>query len=314
MTLSPIALFVYNRPFHFKKAISSIKQCNLSDKSDLYIFSDGPKIGDDFYTNEIHDVRKIIREVDGFKNITIIEQENNIGLANSVINGIDLIIRKYGKVIVLEDDLIVSKSFLTYMNSALNKYANDQKVMHISGYLWPISVTIQDTFFLPNISSWGWATWNRAWKNFNCDAEYLLKQIVYQSSQVRFNLDDSRAFYEMLKSQIRGNTDSWAIRWYASIFLLHGLSLFPRQSLVQNLGMDGSGTHCTATRNYDTDLFAGSLALCSDIEENKIVKEQLITYFRELNSRKQLNRKSLSMRERIIDSLNNIFVRINNRS
>ena len=252
MEYSPIALFVFNRPEHTKQVIAALKENIGAIESDLYIFSDAAKSDKD--SLKVDEVRHIISDVDGFKSVTIISKDVNQGLAESIISGVSMLCAQAGRVIVLEDDLVTSKYFLEYMNNALNKYKNAEDVMHVSGYMFPVEVNDSESFFLPLTSSWGWATWSRSWDCFESDGEGLYKKLKDGGLFYNFNIMGSYDYKRMLKKQINGKNDSWAIRWYASVFLKNGLGLFPTTSLVKNIGMDDSGVHCSATDDYDINL------------------------------------------------------------
>lgn len=246
--LSPIILFVYNRPVHTQRLLKSLSKNYLADKSELFIFADGIKKNDSKdNVHKIKETRRIIRLEKWCKKVTIIERKNNLGLANSIISGVNKIINKYGKAIVLEDDLILSRFFLKYMNAALVKYAHEDRVMEISGYMYPVDVRVKnDAIFLPLTSSWGWATWKRSWKKI----DYKMKgiKILENNPEIRkkFDIDGAFPFYRMLINQKKSKINSWAIRFYLSVFLQGGLTLFPRKTLSINAGFDGSGTHSTA--------------------------------------------------------------------
>jgi hypothetical protein len=152
---------------------------------------------------------------------------------------------KYGKVIVLEDDLILSPYFLEYMNAALYRYENNDQVMQISGHMFPVDLgKVTDSIFLPFITSWGWATWQRAWRLFDADASKYADLKNNRDMIHRFNIYGSYPYFEMLNAQMVGGVDSWAILWYLSVFFHNGLALYPTKTLVENAGFDGTGTHC----------------------------------------------------------------------
>ena len=243
---APIALFTYSRADHSKRAVESLLQNAESAESDLYIFSDGPKT--EGKQEAVAENRRYIRTITGFKSIHIIEREKNWGLANSLIAGITDVINQYGKVIVVEDDLILSPYFLKFMNDGLNKYADDERVSSIGAFLNPIDCEAPQTFFLRYFSCWGWATWQRAWKLFNPDAKALLKQLRWKKDD--FNINDSCDFYGMLYCHKVGLVDSWAVRFYASCFLAGKLQLFPSKTMSVQSGMDGTGTHSGNSNIY----------------------------------------------------------------
>ena len=251
-TPAPIILFVYNRPQHTFKTIEALKQNYLAEESDIYIFSDGYK--NEIDKRKVEEVRSIIKNITGFKKITVVEREKNIGLANSVISGVTEIVNKLGKVIVLEDDLITSPYFLQYMNEALEIYENEEKVISIHGYIYPIKKELPETFFIKGADCWGWATWKRGWDLFEPDGSKLLKQLEENNLCDDFDLGGSVKNIKMLKKQIAIKNDSWAIRWHASAFIKNKLTLYPGKSLVKNIGADGEGTHVKATNVYDSEL------------------------------------------------------------
>jgi len=259
MKPSPIALFVYNRPVHLQRTIEALKQNTLANESDLYVFSDAPK--SIIQANIVMEIRKFIGQIGGFKSVTIIERETNFGLAHSIIDGVTTIVEKYGRIIVLEDDLVTSPYFLTYMNEALEKYADDDRVISIHGYVYPVKQTLPEAFFLLGADCWGWATWQRGWKLFNRDGQYLLDELKRRKLIRAFDYNGAYPFSKMLKGQIKGTNDSWAVRWYASAFLEDKLTLYPGSSLVQNIGFDGSGKHCDATEVWTTKLSTNPINL-----------------------------------------------------
>ncbi|MCB2141103.1 glycosyltransferase [bacterium] len=244
MDLSPIVLFTYNRPQHTKQTIESLKKNRLALDSKLFIYSDGPK-----NTNEsrsaVAEVRKYLKGVEGFRKITIIESKTNSGLAKSVAKGVSEVVNKHGSVIVLEDDLITHPAFLYYMNHALENYQNDIMVMQISGHMFDVNIEAEtDAVFLPFISSWGWATWRRAWNHFDLNTSVPKTFKKDKALRYKFNLDGAYDYFRMLEAQMKGRIDSWAIIWYLNVFLESGLVLYPVRSFIQNIGFDGSGSHC----------------------------------------------------------------------
>ncbi len=242
MTYAPIALFTYNRADHTQRAVESLLQNAEAKDSDLFIFSDGAK--NEKAIKGVEDNRKYIHTVTGFKTITIIEREKNWGLANSLIAGITDVITKYGRVIVVEDDLILSPYFLKFMNDGLEKYKDDDRVGTITGFVPPIEEKLPETFFLTYFQCWGWATWKRAWDLLETDARPLLKGLRFKRK--KFDVGGGVCNYGNLYCQKVGLVDSWYLRYYASLFLKGKLSLYPGRSVAANDGLDGTGTHCGA--------------------------------------------------------------------
>lgn len=246
--LAPIALFVYNRPEHTRRTIKFLQKNLLADESRLFIFSDGAKISADL--GNVNKVRELIKNTEGFRSIEIIEQKVNLGLANSIISGVSKLVGEYGKVIVIEDDLITSPYTLQYFNDALRQYEHDERVMHIGAYMYPININgIPEMFFYRAATSWGWATWARAWTHFEPDIDLLLKEFDAEKIK-RFSVEGTMNYWKQMLDFKSGKNNSWAIRWYASIFLKNGLCLNPSQSLVNNIGHDGSGVHSGTTEIF----------------------------------------------------------------
>jgi len=259
LQLAPIALFVYNRPDHTRRTIDALRQNKLANESELIIFSDAPK--SEVQAVAVREVRKYIREIEGFKSVAIVEREANLGLARSIIDGVTTIVNNYGRIIVLEDDMVTSPYFLTYMNEALEKYTNDERVVSIHGYAYPVKEPLPEAFFLPGANCWGWATWQRGWALFNGDGQYLLDELKHRKLIRAFDFNGAYPYSKMLKGQIKGKNDSWAVRWYASVFLAGKLTLYPGRSLVHNIGFDGSGKHCDATEVWATELSSNPINL-----------------------------------------------------
>lgn len=245
LNLAPIALFVYNRAACTLKTLEHLKRNVFAEESSLFIYSDGPAINateDDF--RKIQEVREVIRREKWCGEVNITESPVNMGLADSIIHGVTEIVNRFGKVIVLEDDLLTSVHFLEYMNSGLNFYEFQPVVFQIVGYLTPIKTDFQnDSFFLPIVSSLGWGTWARAWEYFEKNPDDYRKLITDNKLRKLFDLDNSYPFSDMLIRQMETNVDSWGIRWWWSVFKQKGISLFPDRSLISHIGFDQDATH-----------------------------------------------------------------------
>jgi len=276
--VAPIALFVYNRPMHTRRTIEALQQNALSRESDLVIFSDAPKTEE--HAESVKAVRAYIRTIRGFKSVSIVERDRNLGLADSIIDGVSSVVNAYGKIIVLEDDLETSPAFLEYMNGALNAYEEHERVMHISGYMFPIASSgLPDTFFLRTTSCWGWATWGRAWKHFEKKPKQLVSEYTREKVN-RFNMDGAYDFWSQVKGNELGLLNTWAVFWYATVFNRNGLSLHPRQSYCRNFGHDDSGVHCRNTSVFDVTLAMTGCEFEKNIEINSDAEKRLKIFFR----------------------------------
>jgi hypothetical protein len=281
MSLAPIVLFVYNRPVHVKKTLESLCNCEKSQESELFMYCDGPKHPED--EKAVQEVRDIVKSRKWCGTVNIIEHDKNWGLAKSVINGVTEIINRYGKAIVLEDDLILSPQFLNFMNDALDIYKNDEEVMHISGYMFPVKGILPETFFYRATSCWGWATWKRAWEKFELSCDRLLAKFQNENRLKAFDIDGSTQYYKMLQDQATGKRDSWAIRWYASVFLNNGLCLHPGKSLVKNIGHDNSGIHCGSSNAFDVQPGRDRVSdFTQKIEENEDAINLMVDFYKSL--------------------------------
>ena len=284
MHFAPILLFVYNRPEHTRRCIESLQKNSLASESSLFIYADGAK--DSTQQEAVKDVRNYIRTIQGFKQITLIERDENWGLARNIIDGVTTQVNQYGKVIVLEDDLVVAPYFLAFMNDALEVYKNEPKVGHIQACDFTQDPSLPDTFLIKWTGSWGWATWDRAWKHFNPNGKELLQELEKRNLTRTFDFKGKYGFTRMLRRQIEGKNNSWAIRWNASLFLKDILSLNVGRSLVQNEGFDGSGTNCGGGGLYASHLYLDLLPVTpiSPIEENREARKAFMRYYARTNS------------------------------
>lgn len=283
MTTAPILLFVYNRPEHVRQSIASLLRNELAAQSQLFIYSDAAKNAE----NEaaVEETRQFIRTIDGFASVTIIERQDNWGLARNIINGVTTQVNRFGRVIVLEDDLIVAPYFLQFMNDALETYKDEPRVGHIQACDFTQDATLPDTFLIKFTGSWGWGTWARAWQLFNPDGKELLRQLEGLRLTRTFDFDNNYPFTRMLRRQIEGKNNSWAIRWNASLFLQNVLSLNVGRSLVRNIGFDGSGTNCGSGGLYDSTLWMHPLPVekILPIIESRDARKAFARYYHRTN-------------------------------
>jgi hypothetical protein len=281
MILAPVALFVYNRLEHTKKTIEALQKNELAINSDLVIFSDGFKNSPESKSSVLV-VREYLKTISGFKSIKIIERLENLGLANSIINGVTEIVNQSGKIIVLEDDLITSPYFLRYMNEALDLYENQEEVISIHGYIYPVKHQLPETFFIKGADCWGWATWKRGWDLFEADGQKLLSELIAKKLTREFDLG-GYPYTQMLRGQIKGFNNSWAVRWYASAFLKNKLTLYPGYSLVSNCGFDNSGTHTGRMTAFFTEIYNKPVIVAKiSVIENSEVRLIVARFFKTL--------------------------------
>ena len=282
MSSAPVILFVYNRPWHTEQTVAALKNNALADQTDLIIFSDGPKNSED--SIKVETARNYLRTINGFKSIRIVERKENLGLASSIISGVTEIINAYGQAIVLEDDIVTSRYFLEFMNKALERYKHQDKVMHISAYMFPIEPSgLPETFFIKPTGCWGWATWQRAWKYFRKDIDETLNKFTKERKR-DFNLNNTYNHWSQILLNKKGRIDTWAVFWYASTFFNEGLSLHPSKSLTQNIGHDNSGVHCRKDSSFIVELNDKPIQYFENkLEVNLNAQKRLELFFKSLN-------------------------------
>lgn len=248
MIRAPIALFAYKRLDHLRCTIEALKANNLASESELYIFSDGPKnINDE---KDVEDVRSYIKSLSGgFRNIHVRFSEINKGLATSIVDGVTELVNKEGFVIVLEDDVVTSNLFLSFMNDSLEKYNDEKTIMHVSGYSFPLEGNLPSVFLSQMPFVWGWATWKRSWDYYSDNAKDLVN-LIKQKDKKKFNYDGTFKFTSPLEYNAKGLIKTWAIKWQASIFVNNGLCLTPFPSFTNNIGHDSSGENSDTRDEY----------------------------------------------------------------
>jgi len=276
--LAPIALFVYGRPLHTQRTLDALAANDWANESDLIVYADGPRDATD--VDNVQEVRKIIGRAKGFANVRLVGRDRNLGLAENIISGVTEICARYGRAIVLEDDIVTGPGFLAYMNAAIKMYQDADEVASISGYSFPTENTLPPTFFSRLSTSWGWATWRRAWSRFEADGAMLLHQLKSARKTYAFDHDGSYPFTKMLEDWCAGRNSSWAIRWYASNFLEDKLTLFPGQPLVENIGYDGTGTHCGNNSDFKTRVkeWRGPLKRVA-VQELQVGRQEIRRFF-----------------------------------
>ena len=286
--LAPIVVFTYNRPEHTLRTLNALLINPLANESDIIIYSDSARTAN--HNKAVDEVRSYLSELTGFRSIKVIHRDKNFGLAESIIQGVTEVLQQSEKVIVLEDDMVVSPYFLEYMNEALEQFVDDDRVISVHGYVYPVDIELPEAFFLPGADCWGWATWRRGWALFNSDGQYLLDELVRRHLIQEFDYNGAYPFLNMLKDQIKGANDSWAIRWHASAFLAGKLTLYPGRSLVHNIGNDSSGTHCGDSDSMDAKLSETKIDLNNfAVEPSSTGREAFENFFRQ-SQKKLLNR------------------------
>jgi hypothetical protein len=248
---APIAIFAYRRAGHLKAMLETLSRCVEFEQSPVIVFVDGPKGAED--RSHVLAVRDVVSNLD-WNNLEVVFSEQNKGLKRSISEGVTSVIRRHGRAIVLEDDLHLSPVALQFFNKALDKYADEPRVWSISGYMYDVPElrSRKDAFFIPFAQSWGWATWERAWTQFDLDAAIPNDILETRSFRRAFSVNGISDFANMLRLARDGHINSWYVRWYFKIFSEGGVSLFPPVTLVTNRGISSTGgTHASLLNPYD---------------------------------------------------------------
>jgi Glycosyl transferase family 2 len=293
-TCAPIAVFAYNRPQHLERLIDSLLCNELFSRSPVFVFCDGPRDQDS--QAAVTETRQVVRRRLGSQ-AEIIESEHNQGLAQSIISGVTDVCGRFGSVIVFEDDLVLHPGCLRFLNAALWRYCDEAKIFHVNAYRYPLPQT-SSPYFSRLLSSWGWATWQRAWINFEADASALQRSIREASLTSAMDFEGAFPYFHMLQDQARGKIDSWAIRWYASALLRGGLAVCPNASQASNHGFDNTGVHCGVSSDYEVNLGVASEDWPARVSEDMLNHRRLRRFFR--STRGSLPRRILGRLKRVL--------------
>lgn len=307
--LAPIVLFAYNRPEHTLKCLESLAENNLAAQSVLHIFCDGPKANaSPADLQKIKEVHEVVNRSKWCGEVFIHTQEKNIGLRNSIISGVTSIISKHGKVIVIEDDLVLSRYFLEYMNNGLKRYEQNLNVGQISGFAFKLDVTSvkEDAYFIPLATTWGWATWGRVWDEVDFDGRAYQSILPDKKTIRRFNLDNSYDYYSMLMKQLKNDQgiSSWGIMFWLNAFKHQYMVLYPKHALCTNNGFDGSGRHNSDKEIKDFDDFSPENRV-TFYPENVASNEAIFSLLKH-----KLAKQEYSFTIRILKMIRNIMVRL----
>jgi hypothetical protein len=252
---APVIVFAYNRKEHLEKTLAALEANQGARETDLFVYIDAPRESDrDVDKNRevfefIKGFRERVREDKAFNSITVVPAIRHKGLANSVIGGVTEVINRYGRVIVVEDDIVTSPYFLKFMNEALDYYDSAKKVWSISGYTLPLPA-------LEDYSGDG-ATWKDRWAKNDWEVKSFKSFDRDYKKRRRFNRGGRDLSFQ-LDRQMLGWIDSWAIRWGYNEYVNDCVTIYPTKSYVDNRGFDGTGTHFgQSSSNYDTSIRGG---------------------------------------------------------
>ncbi len=287
---APVALFAWQRPSHTQRVLAALAASAGAAETDLFVFVDGPR--HDREASRVAEVIEIAGAASGFRSVSVQAARRNLGLSRSITGGVTSVLQHSERVIVVEDDIVVSRSFLEYMNDHLELYANDPTVASVHGYVYPQSRDLPSTFFIAGADCWGWATWRRAWEHYRPDGGALLEELTRRDLLWTFDFGGTAGYVDMLRDQIAGRNDSWAVRWYASALLSGMYTLYPSRSLATNIGSDGSGSHAGVSSAFDVEVCHDPVpAVRIPVEESTIGRAAFTEFF--ASQRSGVGRSSL---------------------
>lgn len=299
---APVCLFAFNRPDHTALTLRALAASPLAERTALIAYLDGPRTQEE--EQRVAETRKVIESQTGFASVTLHARDENAGLARSIQEGVTATMQSYGKAIVVEDDIVTSPAFLTYMNHALDRYQDDLRVWHIAGFNEDLPVLLEKrgAVFWRFMSCWGWASWADRWQHFERDPEKLVHQFSDEEIH-RFNLNGAENFWGQVLGNVTGELRTWAIFWYATIFQNDGLCLSPCQSFAENIGFDGSGTHCGPVDEVKAKVLCHDfdLPLPDDVAEDAVALEALRAHFTYRPNRlARLRRKFRRLKKKVL--------------
>lgn len=302
MNFAPIIIFSYDRPDHLAQTLDALAKNDFANESELFVYCDGAKESATIEQIErIKRNREVAFSITGFKKVTVIKREKNLGLKANIVGAVTEIVNKYGRVITLEDDIVTSPGYLRFMNEALELYKEDECVMHISGYMWPHRWPLPETFFyeLPYPGG-GWATWKRAWKYYNDDASELYHYWEHRWDE--FNTIGSHLQAQLYHNYM-GTLNTWFIKWHAVLLQRGGLTLYPGKSLTNNIGFDSTATNCHETHMFDVVPVDSIPVKRRPIKESRLASHEIYAFYQGRWYNKRRRKTLLNKLKNMISSL-----------
>ncbi len=245
MKPAPIALFVYNRPEHTRLTVEALQKNELAERSDLFVFADGSKNG--AATPAVEEVRKLLRSIEGFRSVTIVERERNSGLSESIISGVTQLCNEHGRAIAVEDDVMTAPDFLAFVNHGLDRYKDEPRIFSVTGHNFPIPVPASypyDAYCSYRSCSWGWGTWKDRWEKADWSVSDFPEFIADREQQERFNLGGDDLTWMLTQGMTGKTKGTWDVVWAYAHYKHSAVALRAVVSKVYNTGFDGSGVHC----------------------------------------------------------------------
>ena len=248
---APVAVFAFKRLDLLKKTLAAAARSNGFTETPIHIFSDGPNADSPSDSREVAALREWANKWSANHGAIVHEAITNQGLRRSIVGGVTEVLSSCDRVVVLEEDIIVSRWFLEFMNDALEALKERPDIFQVSGYFVPTARRLPDTGLLRVPGSWGWGTWRRAWQWYRDDVAALLEEVRH-SDPAAFDFGGAYSHLDALERNANGTLDTWLVRWYASIFLRNGLCVYPGKSLTRNIGFDARATNTSPSRTSST--------------------------------------------------------------
>lgn len=239
---TPILFLIFNRPDAAKEVFEMIKK--IKPKK-LFLASDGQR--SDIEAETVISIRKMVEgSIDWECELKVLYREKNLGCKKAVSEAVDWFFDQVEEGIILEDDCLPNQSFFWFCQDLLEKYRNDNRIMHIGGANFQHGIKRgSGSYYFSKFSHiWGWATWRRAWKLYDVDMksypEFIKDNIVDQLWSKKYM---RRFWIKAFDSVYTGKLDTWDFQWTYAVFANGGLSVVPNENLVTNIGFGVNATH-----------------------------------------------------------------------
>lgn len=304
----PVLIVTYDRLEHLIKTITSLRNNIYADQTDLFIASDFQRSGSE--ANKVAAVRSYLKSIDGFKSVMVFERDKNFGAVENCLSALRVIFNKYDRVIILEDDIVTAPGFLKFINQAFEKYGANERVFSITGYCPPIEIPSSyqyDAFFLGRMSAWGCGmTKDRHTSILEISRKEYDEFVANKKLSRAFVQGGGEDMLVMLKNVAYGSLEAWDVRFMYTQFMKGQYTVYPTQSLVVNIGFDGTGIHCGKTERFDVAL---SNKTTFRFPDDVVVDERIMKANRKFRGEASYARKLISRTQVLVGQSLRIFKR-----
>lgn len=249
-----VLILAFNRPKQTQRLLETVLE--VYNPPRLYVSIDGPRSGNDGDRAAVRSIIESVEKLSRRGDLQLLTHTQNLGCANAVPSGINWFFRREKQGIILEDDIEVSREFFKYADWCLERFASDERILHVSGFQLLKEQELRgvsEILINSHASVWGWATWRRAWRLFDPKSVCASRREIM--SWTRHLVRDPRAvwFYWLVaRVTAQGKISSWAYRWILSIARVNGRCVVPRRSLVRNRGFGEGSTHTSRASNFES--------------------------------------------------------------